>query len=166
MYVGVPWSRYAIPLLWRWYSVIYNFYVLQLLMLHHDWYFVFISYYYHVQIRLLFLSNICSASFLFLFVFTVFNKYNNFQRLLLAVHTQIHMHARIRTHAHTNTICINTYLYTLLHFKWPYGNPWPWKHMCRHQFHDIIMHSFPDIEEISFFSIMAVLIRIHIYAYS
>ena len=23
--------------------------------------------------------------------------------------------------------------------------------MCRHQFHDIIMHSFPDIEEIRFF---------------
>ena len=23
----------------------------------------------------------------------------------------------------------------------------PWKHMCEHQFHDI-MHSFPDIEEI------------------
>ena len=23
--------------------------------------------------------------------------------------------------------------------------------MCRHQFHDIIMHSFPDIDEIRFF---------------
>ena len=23
--------------------------------------------------------------------------------------------------------------------------------MCRHHFHDIIMHSFPDIEEIRFF---------------
>ena len=42
--------------------VIYHFYVLlllQLLILHHDWYFVFISY--HVQLRLLFLFNICSA---------------------------------------------------------------------------------------------------------
>ena len=47
--------------------VIYHFYVLlllQLLMLHHHWYFLFISY--HVQLRLLFLFNICSASFLFL----------------------------------------------------------------------------------------------------
>ena len=24
--------------------------------------------------------------------------------------------------------------------------------MCRHHFHDIIMHSFPDIEEIRFFN--------------
>ena len=47
--------------------VIYHFYVLlllQLLILHHDLYVVFISY--HVQLRLLFLFNICSTSFLFL----------------------------------------------------------------------------------------------------
>ena len=24
--------------------------------------------------------------------------------------------------------------------------------MCRHQFHDIIMHNFPDIDEIRFFN--------------
>ena len=46
---------------------IYHFYVLlllKLLILHHDWYFVFISYY--GQLHLLFFFNISSAPFLFL----------------------------------------------------------------------------------------------------
>ena len=34
--------------------------------------------------------------------------------------------------------------------------------MCRHKFHDIFMHNVSDIDEIGF-SIMAVLICIHIY---
>ena len=34
--------------------------------------------------------------------------------------------------------------------------------MCRHQFHDIIMHSFPDIDEIRFFNNGVPNLRTHI----
>ena len=71
--------------------VIYHFSVLllwQLLILHHDWYFIFISY--HVQLRLLFLFNIRSASFLF----SLFSRH----------HTRTHTHARKHTHAHCDIL--------------------------------------------------------------
>ena len=37
--------------------------------------------------------------------------------------------------------------------------------MCRHHFHDIIMHSFPDIEEIRFFDNGGSNLHTHIYIY-
>ena len=83
--------------------VIYHCYVLlllQLLILHHNWYFVFISY--HVQLRLLFLFNICSASFFFV-VFTLINKHDTFQWLLRYVHTHARTRTHARTHAHAHT---------------------------------------------------------------
>ena len=52
----------------RCYNHFYVLLLLQLLMLHNDWYFVFISY--HGQLRLLFVFNICSASFLFFCLFS------------------------------------------------------------------------------------------------
>ena len=75
-------------------------------------------------------------------VFTLINKYDTFQWLLRYVHTHArthaHTHARTCTHAHYDIL--SDIMIILDH-----GN------MCRHHFHDIVMHNFPDIEEIRFF---------------
>ena len=52
-----------------------------------------------------------------------------------------HMHARTHTHAHYGIL--SDIMIILDH-----GNI---NIICRHHFHDIIMHSFPDIEEMRFF---------------
>ena len=58
----------------------------------------------------------------------------------LCTHTCTHAHARVRTHAHYDIL--SDIMIILDH-----GNI-----LCRHHFHDIIMHSFRDIEEMRFFA--------------
>ena len=61
---------------------------------------MFISYL--VQLGLLVLFNVCSASFLFFVVFTLINKYDTFQWLLRYVHTHARTHAHARTHTQSH----------------------------------------------------------------
>ena len=104
--------------------------LLQLLMLHYDWYFVFISY--HVQLRLLFLFKICSASLSFLL----------FLRCAINIILSINIHTYYIYILYSHYDILSDIMIIL-----DRGNII----MCRHHFHDIIMHSFPDIEEIRFF---------------
>ena len=114
----------------------------------------------NVMLRFLFLFNVCSASFLFFVVFTLINKYDTFQWLLRYVHTHActhtHTRARIRNHTHPHYDILSDILIILDH-----GN------ICVDTIFMIIIiivHIFTDIEEMMF-SIMAVLICIHINIY-
>ena len=99
----------------------YHFYVLlllQLLMLHHDSYFVLISH--HVQLRLILSFKICSASFLLLlFSRCAINIILSKGCCFMYTHMHAHTHARMHTHAHTHiytqTHNIRIYIYIICH---------------------------------------------------
>ena len=88
-------------------------------------------------------------------VFTLINKYDTFQWLLRYVHTHAHTHTHARTHTHAHYDILSDIMIILDH-----GN------ICVDTIFMILSCIVFQILKKLGFSIMAVLICIHIYAYS